>query len=90
MYLLTKNPVIARIKKNFIIYSNNLQTFQKTVCYTKNIRNAQRIKQLSFNPFLKILILKKNKPCAIWHRAFSALLPVRQSVLPDYLNSQIF
>lgn len=38
------------IKKIFIIYSNNIQTFPGSVCYTKYIRNAQSNK-LSFHPF---------------------------------------
>ena len=47
------------IKKIFIIYSNNIQTFPGSVCYTKYIRNAQSNK-LSFHPFWKSENPKEN------------------------------
>ena len=50
-----------KVKKIFIIYSNNIQTFQDAVCYTKHIRNAQR-NNYPFTLFENPKILRK-VPC---------------------------
>ena len=65
------------IKKIFIIYLRNIQTFSSILCYTKTIRNAQK---QSLKSFLKLKILKKSSPVTS-HTGFF-LSSARTDILP--------